>query len=269
MRSPGLSRRRNIRLTINDANQLLLVGAMAALGSFALVLLTHSPTPGTAIIAGLGAGALAGVVPRNPRTGKPAARKLERSGPAQGALENAGACPGALFTCLAAMAAASAMASAAEASLNHGDAAIRDGRLGEASEHFEAAAALRPWDPDVALLAGQAFVGRSSGGPASGKLATRWSARSLEANPARGIHDITRRRAPGRRRPCRRQEVLAKARLAASSTHRYGCNPDSLSTLPAGLAPPLLMWEKAVSLTPDPEEERAILAALKAAAVAR
>lgn len=262
---------RNIRTSCSDADRLFLVGAAAAVGSFALVLLTHFPTPGTTVIAGLCAGALAGVVPSNPKPDKPAARK---AAPAQFQQRNASKVPviagPAAVSCLAVISVAAGMASAAEVSLKRGEAAIREGRLGEASEHFESAAALRRWDPDVALLAGQAFAGRAAAGdPASGKLAAQWSARSLKANPG-SVESMTSlavgHLAAGDLAAA--QETLAEARLAAPVNSQVWLQ-SGLAEYAAGRADSAVAYvAKAASLTPDPEEERAILAALQEAASA-
>lgn len=259
---------RNIRSSRSDVDRLFLIGALAAVCSFAIVLLTHFPAPGTTVIAGLCVGALAAV---GPSAGKPDDANARRAASRQLKQGTASKVPVAAALaaacCLAFMTVAAAVASAAEVSLKKGEAAIRDGRLGEASGHFEAAVALRPWDPDVALLAGQAFAGRAAAGdPASGGLAAEWSSRSLRMNPA-SVESMTSlavgQLAAGDLAAARK--TLAEARVAAPVNSQIWLQ-SGLAEYASGHSDTARIYvEKAISLTPSPEEERRILAALQEA----
>lgn len=256
---------RNLRTVRNDSDRLFLVGAMAAVCSFALVLLTHFPTPGTTVITALCAGAVCGVAPAPPAAGKGRARVASTqtiAAPASRARVLAavsGAC--ALF----ALAAAAGIGSAAEVHLKNGEAAVRDGRLAEASLQFETAASLRPWDADVALLAGQAFAGRAAAGdPGSGKLAAEWSRRSLQANPG-SVESMTSlavgQMAAGELAAA--GQTLEKARAAAPVNSQIWLQ-SGLAEYAAGRTGTAISYvERAVAFTPDPAEERAVLEAIR------
>lgn len=259
---------RNIKSSQDVSERLFLVGAMAAVSSFGLVLLTHFPTTATTIIAGLCAGALSGVGPSAPTREKKAARKSGAAELKKKMPNNVTVATAALLGCLAIMTAAACTAAAAEISLKAGNTAIRDGRLEDASMQFESAAALRPWDSDVALLAGQAFAGRAAAGdPASGTFAAQWSARSLLANPD-SVESLTSlavgQLAAGDVTSA--QQTLSQARAAAPVNSQVWLQ-SGLAEYAAGRTDTALSYvERAVSLTPDPEEERVILEALRAAA---
>ena len=257
---------RNIRRARNDADRLFLAGAMAAVCSFALVLLTHFPTPGTTVIAGLCAGALSGAVRAVPVDGK-GSRGKGASAPAIPVPGSkapvfasvAGAC------CLVVMSVGAGVGSAAEIFLKNGEAAVRDGRLAEAAGQFETAAAMRAWDPDVALLAGQSFAGRAAAGdPEAGKLAAEWSLRSLEVNPG-SVESMTSlavgQLAAGE--VAGAEQTLERARAAAPVNSQVWLQ-SGLAEYAAGRTTTAVSYvEKAITLTPDPAEERAVLAAMR------
>jgi len=259
---------RNIRASREVPDRLFLVGAMAAVCSFGLVLLTHFPTTATTIIAGLSAGALSGVGPSTAAREAKAARKTSPAELKKKTHNVTAIATPALLGCLAIMAVAACTAAAAEFSLKAGNTAIRDGRLEDASMQFETAAALRPWDSDVALLAGQAFAGRAAAGdPASGAFAAQWSARSLLANPG-SVESLTSL-AVGQLAAgdvTNAQQTLSQARAAAPVNSQVWLQ-SGLAEYAAGRTDTALSYvERAASLTPDPEEERVILEALRAAA---
>jgi O-antigen ligase len=263
---------RNLKASRSEPDKLFLAGAMAAVCSFALVLLTHFPTPGTTVIVGLCAGALSGVGTLTPRAGK--TTWLKRApGPVRkvAASKVRAVASWTAAACLVFMTFAAVAASVAETTLKKGETAIRDGRLAEASHDFETAIVMRPWDSDVALLAGQAFAGRAAAGdPASGKLAARWSSRALEANP--GSVEFMTSLAVGQ---LAASDVVPAAKTLAAA--RRAAPVNSLVWLQSGLAEyaagrtdaAIKYVERAISLTPHPEEEKAILAALQETVTAR
>ena len=259
---------RNIKATHDVSERLFLVGAMGAVCSFGLVLLTHFPNTATTVIAGLCAGALSGVGLSAPSTGTKAKKTTPARTKKRIPVNMTRVATMGVLGCLTAMAAAAWLAATAEIPLKAGNAAVRDGRLEDASTEFDSAAALRPWDVDVALLAGQAFAGRAAAGdPASGLFAVQWSARSLQANPG-SVESLTSlavgQLASGDVSGAR--NTLAQARLAAPVNSQVWLQ-SGLAEYAAGRTDTALAYVgKAVSLTPDPEEERAILGALQQAA---
>ncbi|WP_190987481.1 O-antigen ligase family protein [Pseudarthrobacter sulfonivorans] len=258
---------RNIRACGTEQDRLFFVGAMAAVFSFGLVLLTHFPTPGTAVIPGLLAGALAGVAAASPAPAKSvkAVKAVNPTLEATTANPFAKAGTWSAAGAMALMTIAAGTASAAEIAMKRGQDAVVDGRLNEASEQFTAAANLRPWDGDVAMLAGQSFAGRAAAGdPRSGESAVQWSTRSLDSNPE-SVESLT---------------SLAVGQLAAGnleaaqqtlSTARGLAPVNSQVLLQSGLAEfwagrhdiAIAYVTKAASLTPEPAEEQAILAKLR------
>jgi O-antigen ligase/Flp pilus assembly protein TadD len=255
---------RNIRACGTEQDRLFFVGAMAAVFSFGLVLLTHFPTPGTTVIPGLFAGALAGVAAASPAPAR-SVRSVRATPEATAANPFAKAGTWSAAGAMALMTIAAGAASAAEIAMKRGQDAVVDGRLNEASEQFTAAANLRPWDGDVAMLAGQSFAGRAAAGdPRSGELAVQWSTRSLDSNPA-SVESLT---------------SLAVGQLAAGnleaaqqtlSTARGLAPVNSQVLLQSGLAEfwagrhdiAIAYVTKAAALTPEPAEEQAILAKLR------
>lgn len=256
---------RNIRLTADKDEALFLIGGLAAVFSFGLVLLTHFPSPGTTIIAGLSAGAIAGVV-RNPLKAKtndqpgparqPGSHMVPQAAKAVSCLAAAGLF--ALFVCAAA-------ASLAENHMRAGDSAVRSGLLEEASSQFETAQSFRPWDADVALLAGQDFAGRAAAGdPQSGKFAAKWSARSLQLNPE-SVESMTSlavgQLATGEVQAA--QDTLAKARAAAPVNSQVWLQSGLAAYAGGELEEAETYLERAVALTPDPAQLQPILAAIR------
>lgn len=257
---------RNIRRSGDKHEALFLVGAMAAACSFGLVLLTHFPSPGTTVIAGLSAGATAAVV-RSPAESKASGRMpaaalqtVPRSLPqmTRAAFYVTAAGLIVLFVFAAA-------ASIAESHMKAGDSAVRAGQLATASSQFEIAQSLRPWDADVALLAGQDFAGRAAAGdPESGRFATEWSARSLRLNPG-SVESLTSlavgQLATGDIQAAR--DTLAKAREVAPVNSQVWLQSGLAAYADGDLSEAEKSLERAVALTPDPAQLQPILTAIR------
>jgi O-antigen ligase/Flp pilus assembly protein TadD len=257
---------RNIRRNSDENEALFLAGAMAAVCSFGFVLLTHFPSPGTTVIAGLSAGAIAAVVPGTAAgkrgRNRPAAPPRPKNLPTQRAAKIASwtAASG-----LALAAAFGAAASLAERHLKAADAAVRSGQLTEAATQFETAAALRPWDADVALLAGQAFAGRAAAGdPGSGTHAADWSARSLRLNPG-SVESMTSlavgQLATGDIDGAK--ATLAAARTAAPVNSQLWLQSGLAAYADGELDEAEDFVERAAALTPEPAQVQSILAAIR------
>ncbi|MET3165091.1 UNVERIFIED_ORG: O-antigen ligase [Arthrobacter sp. UYEF10] len=237
------------------ADRLFLVGSLAAVTAFAAVLMTHVPSPGTTAIAALSAGALAAAparstdTTRNPDASKGRGRLIQVAGAASCTL----------------IGGAAVLAASAELPLKSAANDIYAGNLIRASGSFDTAGSLRPWDGDVALLAGQAFAGRASAGdPAAGRLAASWAAKSLKHNPG-SVESLVSlavgQLASGEVEQARHTLAFARQLAPVNSQvwlqsglaeHAAGDTPQAVSSV-----------EKAVSLTPDPAEELRILDALR------
>lgn len=95
-------------------------------------------------------------------------------------------------------------AAAAEWPMSAGARAARTGDLEQADGHFKTAYGLRPWDPDTALLAAQAFAGPATAGDTqAAQYAVEWGCLAQEKTP-------------------RSQE----ARLPVAIGYIYGGNPE-------------------------------------------
>jgi len=256
---------RNIMQGSDKDEALFLMGGMAAVCSFGLVLLTHFPSPGTTVIAGLSAGAIAAVV-RYPGEAKasglpaPALRPRLHLVPQLARATSYAGAAGlvVLFVCAAA-------ASLAENHMKAGDSAVRGGQLEAATQQFEAAQSLRPWDADVALLAGQDFAGRAAAGdPESGTFAAEWSARSLRLNP-RSVESMTSlavgQLATGDVQAA--QDTLAKARAVAPVNSQVWLQSGLAAYAGGELDDAETFLERAVALTPDPAQLQPILTAIR------
>ena len=245
----------NIR-TSTGADRLFLLGCLAAVTAFAAVLMTHVPSPGTTVIAALSAGALAAAPPRSTHTAdKPhrAPRGLGRTA----VVASAAGCT--IVGCGAVLAAA------AELPLKSATNDIYAGNLTRASRSFDIASSLRPWDADVALLAGQSFAGRASAGdPAAGRLAATWAAESLHRNPA-SVESLLSlavgQLAAGE--VDQAQRTLAKARQLAPANSQIWLQSGLAEHAAGDTRAAISSVQKAVSLTPDPAEELKILYALQ------
>lgn len=145
----------------------LLVGAAAACAGCCAALLAHFTTAGTVPLLAFLAGALTACPPHDQATA--AVRWLPR-----GVLV---AAAGAVVLLVPAI--------AAEYALDRGYDAAAAGDVPEADAAFRRAEALRPWDPDLPLLAASAFAaGAGSGDLGSAEAALRWGSRASEATPA-------------------------------------------------------------------------------------
>lgn len=257
---------RNIRRSSDKDEALFLVGAMAAACSFGLVLLTHFPSPGTSVIAGLSAGAIAAVV-RSPAKQKAAAlrpaaalRTVPRTVPQMARAASYVGAGGLIVLFVFA-----AAASLGERHMKAGDTAVRGGQLAAASSQFEIAQSLRPWDTDVALLAGQDFAGRAAAGdPESGKFAAEWSARSLWLNPG-SVESMTSlavgQLATGDVQAAR--DTLAEAREVAPVNSQVWLQSGLAAYAGGELDEAETFVERAVALTPNPAQLQPILTAIR------
>lgn len=262
---------RKIMQTTDKDDALFLVGGIAAVCSFGLVLLTHFPSPGTTVIAGLSAGAIAAVV-RSPEKDKAGGRRTiafrhaPHMTPQLAKVTSYAAAAGLLLLFVFA-----AAASIAESHMKAGDDAVRGGQLAAAANHFETAQSLRPWDADVALLAGQDFAGRAAAGdPQSGKFAAEWSARSLQLN-AKSVESMTSlavgQLATGDVQAA--QDTLAKARAAAPVNSQVWLQSGLAGYAGGDLDAAETFVERAAELTPDPTQLQPILTAIREQAAQR
>jgi Flp pilus assembly protein TadD len=251
---------RNLRRS-TGADRLFLAGCLAAVSAFAAVLMTHVPSPGTIVIAGLSAGALAAAPSRSTAmAGKPGASR------GRGPLAVVAGAAGCTL-----IGGAAVLAAAAELPLKSATDDIYAGNLIRASGSFDTAGRLRPWDGDVALLAGQSFAGRASAGdPAAGRLASSWAAASLERNPA-SVESLVSlavgQLASGEVEEAR--QTLATARKLAPVNSQVWLQSGLAEQAAGDTALAVSSVEKAVSLTPDPVEELRVLGALRDELAAR
>ncbi|WP_146906864.1 O-antigen ligase family protein [Cellulomonas aerilata] len=167
---------RSWRLSAGTSRADLVPGALAATGGYGLALLTHFTTPGTTPVVALLVGAMVATAPaasREPGHGSPAGLGAPRGRTSRLVAAGAGVWGLAL-----------AAGTAAEVPLAGAVTAAAAGHTERATAGFDAAARLRPWDRDVALIAAQAFhAGSLAGDPASGAAALTWSERALTAAP--------------------------------------------------------------------------------------
>ncbi|MHA7170245.1 O-antigen ligase family protein [Arthrobacter bambusae] len=244
---------RNIKRATNLDDRLFLIGAMTAVAAFGAVLFTHFPSPGTTTLVGLLAGAVAC---------RQANTSAKKTAPPRD-LTRRPLVTAAVVVSVLVLAAAIA-ASAAEVLLKRATDAVADGKLTDAGKLFDTAQALRPWDKDVALLAGQSFAGRAvAGDPQSGALAAEWSTRALGSNP-NSVESLTSlavgQLATGRVDAA--QKTLDTARRLAPVNSQILLQ-SGIAEYAAGRPKDAISYvEKAASLTPDPEKENAVLAAL-------
>ncbi|MBU4214242.1 MAG: O-antigen ligase family protein [Actinobacteria bacterium] len=141
------------RVVLDGATGGLVAGIVALMVGF-----THAST--TPLLAAL-AGALVASVP----VGAPAARRV---------IERVVAGAAVVWTV------AAVLACLGEVALQRGATLATAGRVEAASAQFENAQRLRPWDPDVAVLATEAFAaGTDAGDEPSAAAARTWSSRAL------------------------------------------------------------------------------------------
>ena len=173
-------------------------GLLAGLAGYAVALLFHFTTPGTAPLAALYAGAL---LSQPIRTGGWSRRSMSVS-----ASRVAAAAYGVLAVVLVA-------AAFAEIPLRQALVRAAEGDLRAANHDFDLARALRPWDPGVAQVATHAYAVLSAHGvPRAAELGSTWAARELDGYPdsVQGLQDAAViDRALGRR-------GAAEARLRAA-----------------------------------------------------
>lgn len=145
------------------------VGAFAAVVGYGTALMFHFTGPGTTPLAAVLAGAVL-------------ARSANRE-PGTPTLLQAAARVAAGVTATLVLAAALA-AAVSEWSLRTATDLVAEGRITGADDAFSAAAGLRPWDPDIGLLAAQAMAtGTSEGMEGAPEATIRWASSALEANP--------------------------------------------------------------------------------------
>lgn len=157
------------------------------------------------------------------------------------------------------------LAAAAELPLKSATDDIYAGNLTRASGSFDTAGSLRPWDSDVALLAGQSFAGRASAGdPAAGRLAASWAEESLKRNPA-SVESLVSlavgQLASGEIEQAR--QTLATARQLAPVNSQVWLQSGLADHAAGDTARAVASVERAVSLTPDPAEELRVLDVLR------
>ncbi|MCU1481122.1 MAG: hypothetical protein JWQ19_1908 [Subtercola sp.] len=169
--------------TATDASRQLVAGALLGLTGYGLILLTHFTAPATTIFAAVLLGA---VVARAPRGISDAA--------------TAGSIRSRAFRMtrvglLGLWAIALLVTCAAEVPMKAGVDAAASGSLASANSAFAAAAALRPWDADVPLIAAQSFAAAADAGAAAGTgtggvdattadaLTLVWAQRALDRLP--------------------------------------------------------------------------------------
>ncbi|WP_416404836.1 O-antigen ligase family protein [Arthrobacter sp. LFS091] len=256
----------NIRRAHLLDDRLFLFGSLAAVVAFAVVLFTHFPTPGTTALAGLCAGSLCVGIPskkQKPSVRKPNSQEHTLS-PTRGTRVLVSAGRVGAIGGLAAFMVVAGMATVGELYLKSGNDSVINGQLAEAAKDFQTAESARPWDSDVALLAGQAFAGRAAAGDsAAASLAVDWSTRSLRSTPD-SIESLTSlavgQLALGSIRDA--QRTLAKARELAPVNSQVLIQSGIAEHLAGHRSAALAYVRKAIALTPTPEEGRAILEAL-------
>jgi O-antigen ligase len=144
-----------IRRVRGDPDDVLAVGALAGLIGYGVALLAHFTAPGETPYAAVLAGAL---VASPLAAGQPGRRRRDV----------------ATGVVLAAVAFVFVFAAAADIVLRSAFVAAEHGDVDTADQRFHAAANLRPWDVDVALMAVHAFAQLSLDDPAARTLAGAW-----------------------------------------------------------------------------------------------
>lgn len=158
-----------------DARRLLVHGSFAAVTGAVFALTTHFTTIGTVALVGLAAGALI-AVPARPCA---AADAEDRGGRRRSWTTPVAVIVG------GAVCVVLALASVAEIALARASAAAAVGDVASAESSFGHAQALRPWDPDLALIAAQTFsAGAEAGHEPSARAAVVWAERTLESSPS-------------------------------------------------------------------------------------
>lgn len=170
----------------DEARVALIAGGVAGLLGYLVTLAVGFTTAGVTLPACL----LLGAVAAQPW---PAPEPREAAEP-----RRARAARGAWLALGAVWAVVLAVAAVGEVELARGTNAAAVGRAAEADAHFSTAQHLRPWDPDVALLAASAFAGGAAAGDtAEALLALTWTERGLAAVPTSVEVAVARARALG------------------------------------------------------------------------
>jgi Flp pilus assembly protein TadD len=163
--------RRSRAVPVNE-HKLFLVGALAAVCGYGFALMTHFTSPGTTALVCVLAGAILGNAPAQE------ANAGRRPGKALNSVRLAAAGLALMGAIL------SGVAASAELPMESGTELAAKGDIPLASQEFEQARALRPWDQDLDLLAAQAFAVRAvTGDTTAAAAAVTWASSAVERNP--------------------------------------------------------------------------------------
>ncbi len=155
----------------SGGEQLVLAGLLAGLAGYAVALLFHFATPGTAPIAALFGGALV-------------------SQPRRDGVRRVPTMP--FVAAYAALTVVLTAAAVAELPLRQALLRAADGNLAAANRDFRLARSLRPWDPGVAQVATHAYAVLAAHGVIrAAVVGERWARRELDAYPhsIQGLQD--------------------------------------------------------------------------------
>lgn len=234
--------------------RLFMIGGVTACCAYGAALLTHFTSPGTMALVCLLAGAIAAPPARPELQGVPNRRKATAAAariviPALALLAACGAGVGAV----------------AELWMKTAATFAASGHIEQASRAFEHARALRPWDQDLDLLAGQAFASRAvEDDRAAAVAALRWGTFALQRNPESfeaatvlaigqlGTGDVQTATAT-------LDQLIARSPQTAEPHLLRGLARASSSDLPGAVTD----LKRAAALTPKPQRAEAILAQLR------
>ena len=172
--------RESIRIAEPGSERDNLIGALAAVAGYGLMLLTAFTSPATTPLAAFICGGLVATS----RAAAPASRPREKgTRPVRGRKSfPAGAAASGLL--LAVGLGVAVPAAIAEWPMAAAASAAAAGDMTTAERQFQNAYGLRPWDSDTALLAAQSFAGPAAdGNPEAATRAIEWARRSLDRTP--------------------------------------------------------------------------------------
>ncbi|MET3370937.1 UNVERIFIED_CONTAM: O-antigen ligase [Jeotgalibacillus campisalis] len=162
-----------IRTSPLNEHKLFLMGALTATCGYGFALMTHFTSPGTTAVVCVLAGAILGNAPvQNEAIDSPRGRASDVARISAVGLALVGAI-------------VAGVAASAEIPMKSGTELAAAGEIPRATEEFEQAKALRPWDQDIDLLAAQAFAVRAvNGDTTAAAAATTWAGTAVERNPS-------------------------------------------------------------------------------------
>lgn len=151
-------------LAVDAQRRDLTEGALVALAVLAAALLTHFTTTAVGILAGMLVGLVVAVAPG--ASPAPAVRRVR-------------------VAVLGVWSVVLLVSAAAEVPLVRGVNEAGDGSVSASAQAFSIAAAMRPWDADVELIAAQSLTARADGGDTdAAQDALDWSTRAADAVPS-------------------------------------------------------------------------------------